>query len=419
MDNTITPQLDSSGWWKAEWLSSVDLDTRFTYFCNSPYLSSSTRAQYLFSQDDLKQMITSLNYFQHGPDHFFLLMTDPIPDREIVRYDQALDDFSRTSLQLFSTYPMHTWPLHQDPELVDLVQVQPRDSSKANNPPLIWANSNKQPISPPAITKRKRKHKQSVPLSPQQLQHTPSLTPPEISSPNHAHQLHPSGSGWKENHYLSSINAEDTAPNSSPPQLTSSRTSTLDTTRSIDSSFPLPVDLLPLPELPNTLNFKPLPLRLQQDLQYHNYNTRSAQPSYLIPGVHLHTNISDLTGEQFGVLTGLRTSITFIPSDCIDSIRRVYVNYMRTHQPILSSATDPGVLQLPTKATATLQHPSHLLTPFVRNFPPMQTWIPKTLPLLALWWSLSPYLHTSTNILRLLHPWRNDFDRVKNSLNMG
>jgi len=72
MDNTITPQLDSSGWWKAEWLSSVDLDTRFTYFCNSPtiphhklsdakkhnyliaYLSSSTRAQYLFSLDDIK-----------------------------------------------------------------------------------------------------------------------------------------------------------------------------------------------------------------------------------------------------------------------------------------------------------------------------------------------------------------------------
>ena len=138
MDNTITPQLDSSGWWKAEWLSSVDLDTRFTYFCNSPtiphhklpdpkkhnyliaYLSSSTRAQYLFSLDDIKQMVTSLNYFQHGPDHF-LLMTDPIPDREIIRYDQALDDLSRTSLQLFSTYPslMHTWPLHQDPELVD------------------------------------------------------------------------------------------------------------------------------------------------------------------------------------------------------------------------------------------------------------------------------------------------------------
>ena len=120
MDNTITPQLDSSGWWKAEWLSSVDLDTRFTYFCNSPYLSSSTRAQYLLSQDDIKQMVTSLNYFQHGPDHF-LLMTDPIPDREIIRYDQALDDLSRTSLQLFSTYPslMHTWPLHQDPELVD------------------------------------------------------------------------------------------------------------------------------------------------------------------------------------------------------------------------------------------------------------------------------------------------------------
>ena len=50
-------------------------------------------------------MITSLNYFQHGPDHF-LLMTDPIPDREIVRYNQAsLDDLCRTSLQLFSTYP--------------------------------------------------------------------------------------------------------------------------------------------------------------------------------------------------------------------------------------------------------------------------------------------------------------------------
>jgi hypothetical protein len=296
MDNTITPQLDSSGWWKAEWLLSVDLDTRFTFFCNSPtiphhklpdakkhnyliaYLSSSTRAQYLFSLDDIKQMITSLNYFQHGPDHF-LLMTDPIPDREIVRYNQALDDLCRTSLQLFSTYPtlMHTWPLHQNPELVDLVQVQPQDSSKANNSSLIGANFNKQPISPPATTKRKRKHKQSVPSFPQQLRHTPSLAPPETSSPIHAHhQFHPSGSGWKENHFLSSINAEDIAPNSSPPQIISSRTTTLDTTGSIDSPFPLPADLLPLPDLPSTLNFKPLPFRLQNDLQYHNYNTRSA-----------------------------------------------------------------------------------------------------------------------------------------------
>ena len=52
MDRAINPQMDSPGWWKAEWLPFVDLDTRFTYFCDVPafpILNSQTTKTTIFS----------------------------------------------------------------------------------------------------------------------------------------------------------------------------------------------------------------------------------------------------------------------------------------------------------------------------------------------------------------------------------